>query len=560
MRKNTCLKFFSTFLVISLIFSLTACKKDKTEVKTVADPFKAVTPKTSAEETMTAFNNETKYDYGKLDVEQYTVYSPTDEWQYAHGATIDYFDGTFYCVWGVSKVNEGDPGAHLMISTSKDGKEWSEPRNILDDPGYAPSGVQYQYGLRGLFYVDGKVVVSYRVDEMASLSVDENGLRKSGYGDEYIFNRGEFAVESSDGGKTWEQSDYCVGVAYTAQELNSGRKISWAGRYTDDLTLKNEWKRFSVDTSAAKADGATTVTEPSGFQTKDGTLRYFVRTNLGYLYGAESYDGGETWTKAYRTGFTNEDAMFKFGRLSDGRYYYIGNPVFNSNRFPLALLISEDGINFDQWYTIEDEIPTRSYWGGIYKSGYYGYPCVLEKDGYLYVAYSMNKETIAVSVIDISSIDKSKLVEKTPISEMFNSDLSNFKNATGFWQYSQGLGYTSNMGNRFDFSLSDTKLENEQSFVFETDITFLGDRFAPTKEFAGLVFGSSKSTQETVDFSKDSYYYLSLRLKGFSRIFSNDMGTVNGHGGDIPFTDDLKLLQTYNLKMELNAKTSMVDY
>ena len=160
MRKNVCLKVLSLGLAALLIISLGGCGKKEEVKKTTADSFKEVTPEAKAEETMKAFSNDTPYGYGDIGVEQTVLHSPTEEWQYAHGATIDYFDGTFYCVWGVAKVNEGDPGGHLLMSTSKDGKKWSTPQKILGEPKYADSGIQYSYGLRGLFFGDGTIVVS----------------------------------------------------------------------------------------------------------------------------------------------------------------------------------------------------------------------------------------------------------------------------------------------------------------------------------------------------------------------------------------------------------------
>jgi len=136
------------------------------------------------------------------------------------------------------------------------------------------------------------------------------------------------------------------------------------------------------------------------------------RTDIGYIYGAESYDYGATWSKSYKTGFVSEASMFKFGRLSDGRYYWVGNPVPNSNRTPLVLCLSEDGVNFNKWYIIENELIPRVYFAGKFKSGYYAYPTVLEKDGYLHIIYSSNKERISVSRINLADLDSAKFIDK----------------------------------------------------------------------------------------------------------------------------------------------------
>jgi len=91
------------------------------------------------------------------------------------------------------------------------------------------------------------------------------------------------------------------------------------------------------------------------------------------------------------------------GRLPDGRYYYVGTPVWNNGRFPLALCLSDDGYTFDKMYVIRDEVYELKIPGWA-KGGQYGYPEVLIRGEYMYITYSRVKEIMEVARIKLADI------------------------------------------------------------------------------------------------------------------------------------------------------------
>lgn len=548
MINKSLLRLFSLVLVISIVFLVSGCKKKQT----VAEPFKTVTPKISAEESVTSINNNTDFEPANVETKKSIVFTPKSDLQYAHHAQITYFKDKFYAFFSASPVNEEDPGQQIMMSCSEDGIEWSEAVAVAV-PDVAESGVKQTFITQGTYINDGKLFVGYLIMEWPKSLLGPDGLRAQEAG---IVRKGMGVVSTKDG-KNWEKGSSMA--VTTPISLNTGRLIDVGGAYTDDLT-REKWEFFRVDTSKAYADGATTVAEPHLYQTDDGIVHILFRTNIGYLYGAESYDGGATWSEMYKTGFTTDDAMFKFGRLSDGRYYWVGNPVADSNRTPLMLCISDDGVNFDKWYVVEDEYVSRMYYDGLYKSGDYAYPTVIEKDGYLYVIYTQTKETVAVTRITLSSLDKAKFVKKTPDSEIYNTNLEKWKSATGKWTVEKGLGYLVTPTVKANLSFSDTKVEKGESFTYEADIKYLGDTATPTG-IIGLVFGATNSTQKTKDFTKETYYYLAIDLSNsFTRIFTMKENEFWRRGCVMPLNDHQKYLENYHLKLEMDGKTNMVSY
>ena len=119
-----------------------------------------------------------------------------------------------------------------------------------------------------------------------------------------------------------------------------------------------------------------------------------------------SKDGGNTWLEPVERakGFVNSNAKIWGQRLTDGTYATVYNP--SEFRWPLAISTSIDGLEYTTLNLIQGEITPMRY-GGNYKS--YGPQYVrgiqegngIPADGNLWVGYSMNKEDIWVSRIQV---------------------------------------------------------------------------------------------------------------------------------------------------------------
>jgi hypothetical protein len=148
--------------------------------------------------------------------------------------------------------------------------------------------------------------------------------------------------------------------------------------------------------------------EGSFYQTDDGVLHMLLRnTGRHYvrrLWITESRDNGATWSEPAVTGFSDANAKFHFGRLPDGRFYYVGNPLAG-NRIPLALSLSRDGVRFDRHFILGDTHYERRKPGGS-KGGEYGYPHSLIHGDHLYVIVSRQKEAVEVLRVALGGLEE----------------------------------------------------------------------------------------------------------------------------------------------------------
>ena len=93
-------------------------------------------------------------------------------------------------------------------------------------------------------------------------------------------------------------------------------------------------------------------------------------------------------------GFVNSNAKIWGQRLSDGTYATVYNP--SEFRWPLAISLSKDGLEYTTLNLVHGEITPMRY-GGNYKSYGPQYPRGIQEgngvpaDGDLWVSYSVNK-------------------------------------------------------------------------------------------------------------------------------------------------------------------------
>ncbi len=360
----------------------------------------------SAEKSAAAINNKAGGAVTKLESSVGSVYTPAEGWGYAHHPHIQFFQGRFYATFSQGRENEDDCGQRIMLSTSDDGLQWSEPVPLVDSvQGKDSELVLVNAGM----YTDGtQLVVYYGSYEYRADTLRGPNLRP--LEDAYRIDYAMHYVLTKDG-ETWEEPvDMSIpfGCNYGPLPLESGRLLMCGGTtypYTDDPTGLSGYRTGTIDGTSARERGAKTITEGSFFQTDDGVIHMMLRSNNDYLWCAESTDNGATWSDAYPTNFTDCHTKFQFGRLPDGRFFYVGSPIPGSDRNPLMLCLSDNGTDFSRQYILRNERYEQQI-EGLYKGGVYGYPSVTITEDSMYIIYSKHKEAIEVTKIDLASLNQ----------------------------------------------------------------------------------------------------------------------------------------------------------
>jgi len=376
---------------------------------TSANGKEPIVPEISVSRYAAMMNNERKEVITKIDSLCISVAEVDPDWAFTHHAMITVFQDVFYAMWSSGRIHEDDCGQRILYATSRDGVNWGEPIPLIDS-------LQGQYSeevlTAGGFYVNGDTLVAYAfVYEYQKQALSAENCRPM-EGSTAFSNFRTLYMTTTDG-TNWSEpdklplSDFAINTPPIT--LQSGRLLMCAMNtfaYTDYADGINGWKKVGISQADLEKVQAVSgiLCEAACFQTPEGIINMLFR-NLGdsFVYCAQSYDDGETFTKPYRTNITNDNSKFCVGILPDGQYYYIGNTYPESGRNPLVICLSTDGCDFSRQFVLRDEVYQRQY-DGFAKGGTYGYPQAIVEGEYLYVIYTKQKECVEITRIALSDL------------------------------------------------------------------------------------------------------------------------------------------------------------
>jgi len=349
-------------------------------------------------------------------VESVFIYQPNTEWTYSHHPSLAHFQGRFYAIWSNGRRDEDAPGQRVLLATSGNFEQWTRPRPLVDSV-KDRQGVERVLTAAG-FHQYGGTLVAY---------FGNYGPNKQ---------TTHLQAVTTTNGRDWSdirEMNLPVNPNHGPQRIASGRLIICGNisfPYTDDPTGLAGWRMTGIYPTnqattikddpvsfweVASAQGwSAALCEGSFYQTDDGVLHTLLRNtaknSTHRLWLTQSRDNGATWSVPMETQFSDTNAKFHFGRLPDKRFYYVGNPI-GSNRTPLVLSLSRDGVRFDDHFILGDShyemrVPGR------HKGGEYGYPHTLVHDNYLYVIVSREKEAVEVLRVALKDLRDERAVAR----------------------------------------------------------------------------------------------------------------------------------------------------
>lgn len=331
-------------------------------------------------------------------------------WTYNHQPMLAYWNGQFYMHYLSDPVGEHIPPSQTFLVTSKDGYHWTNP-TILFPPYKVPDGytkpgrTDYAKNLMAImhqrvgFYVskEGRLIAMGNYGVALDKKDDPNDgngigrvvreIRKDGsFGPIYfIYYNHAFNERNTDYPYFKRAKD--KGFVKACQEIldNPRYRMQWveeADRGDSIIPLNKEYKAYN------------------DYTLPDGRLVCLWKHALTSI----SMDGGYTWAQPVLRAkeFVNSNAKIWGQRLSDGTYATVYNP--SEFRWPLAISLSKDGLEYTTLNLVHGEVPPMRY-GGNYKSYGPQYTRGIQEgngipvDRNLWVSYSVNKEDIWVSRI-----------------------------------------------------------------------------------------------------------------------------------------------------------------
>lgn len=333
-------------------------------------------------------------------------------WTYNHATNMAYWNNTFFVHYLSNPVGEHIPPGQTLLMTSKDGIVWNKPKILFPiypiPDGWKKEGVAgvaknldaVMHQRMGFFVSKEKRLLTLAYYGIAMDKKDDpNDGKGIGRVVREIYKDGSFGpIYFIRYNKSWDQSKSAFpfytkskdkGFVKACDELLAKPLVmqQWVEEADRDdglIPLKKQFKAFNY------------YHLPNG---KVVGLWKFALTSI-------SSDEGKTWeyNPLRAPGFVNSNAKIWGQKTTDNRYATVYNP--SEFRWPLAVSVSDDGLNYKNLLLVHGEISPMRY-GGNYKS--YGPQYVrgipegdgIPPDGKLWVSYSMNKEDIWVASIPV---------------------------------------------------------------------------------------------------------------------------------------------------------------
>lgn len=328
---------------------------------------------------------------GDVEVTQEFLYEQA-AFPQCHAATIvEYPEGCLTAAF-FGGPYEGNDDVCIYLCRKKIGDDtWSEPVVVAEDSLHACwNPVLFAPG-------DGRLLLFYKTGpEVAKWT----GHVRTSY----------------DGGGTWT-GDYefpqgmLGAIKNKPVTLASGRIVSpsseesYAGTkdrriWTVHFEISDDGAHSWRKVGPVEADDSLMVIQPTVLQHKDGTLQALCRSANGSVMMTWSHDGGDSWSKMEPSNVPNNNSGIDAVTLPDGRFVLVANPIGDSGkRYPLCVLVSEDGINWENVCTLASE-PVES--GYCYPSVIYG------SDGALHVVYTWDRKKIRYARVVLPSSGRSR--------------------------------------------------------------------------------------------------------------------------------------------------------
>lgn len=349
-------------------------------------------------------------------------------WTYNHAPMLAYWNNTFYLEYLSDPVGEHIPPGQTLLQTSKDGYNWNAPV-VIFPPYKIPNGfvkegktdtaknnyavMHQRFGFytaksKRLFALAFYGVVLGKKDDPN----DGNGIGRvireikmdGSFGPVYFIRYNHAFNEKNTTYPFYKSSKDKGFVAACDEILNTPllmmQTVEEGDRNDPLIPLKKDFKAFNY------------------YHLPNGNVVGFWK----YALTSISKDEGRTWqyNPLRAPGFVNANAKIWGQRTSDGKYATVYNP--SEFRWPLAVSVSDDGLDYKNLLLVNGEITSMRY-GGAYKSYGPQYVRGIQEmdgkppDGNMWVTYSMNKEDIWISKISVPVKDK----VTAPVNDVFNA-------------------------------------------------------------------------------------------------------------------------------------------
>jgi hypothetical protein len=325
---------------------------------------------------------------------------------YNHGANISRANGILFVSWSSHDGFEGAAGTRILYSMSTDGGQtWSSTDVLFDSIGTMadPPATGTSLNARGVETLNGRMYAISSVYEISgwvdgsaqssmlgliAVALDEQGEPASPAF--WLRDDAPAGYTSMPDWTTLDGQTYPYAVDDT-KAINGGLSDFWHYKATYNITAEDE----------------ASLVEPTFYTCNDGKQVTLFRSNGSLeLYAAIRDDYNSAWSQAVPSSIPDSESLNDSIVLPDGSVILTGNNVPELwYRDLLVISRSIDGYDFDRAWALRYDPPAIEYkQTGDHKGTGFQYPSSIVNGDNVWVAYSINKESIGATKIPIDRI------------------------------------------------------------------------------------------------------------------------------------------------------------
>ena len=307
---------------------------------------------------------------------------------YANNVLLTRFRGRYYCMWQASDRDEDTPDTRVLYAVSPDGLSWEEPHLLA-----APTDTTFATPGGWIRRAD---TLSAVINYVCSADRSRGGnafFVTTADGSSWTSPRPLLMADGAPMQGILEQDPVLLPSGRTVGAAHFRPSLQPCPVYTDSPGALDGWHRAGFPPGEGKP------LEPSQFRRPDGSLVMLFRDQASSFrkLASLSFDDGLSWSAPALTSILDSRSKQCAGNLPDGRAFMVWNPALGKSRRLLALATSPDGVLFQRaWLLLgPGDLPPRRF-PGRYKTLGYSYPKAFVEPEALWIAFSVNKESVAL--------------------------------------------------------------------------------------------------------------------------------------------------------------------
>jgi hypothetical protein len=326
---------------------------------------------------------------------------------YNHQPMLSWWNGRFYLEYAAAHHNESEDATEAFLTSSEDGVRWSPPLVVFP-------AIEYENWKRSLahhrmgFHVapNGRLLVI----SFYGIPQGPSRLPNAGVGIGRVVR--EIYKDGSLGPVYFIR--YMPHTGYTEQtnarwfpsfrsSPDKGFVEACEALLSNKLATQQWWEEDRSQDGFYSLSGTSeyeTLKALSFYHRRDGAVVGLWK----FKWAALTFDEGKSWTQPVKLPSFRYGGAKVWGQgTGDGRFAVFYNP-HESRRYPLIVNTSDDGILFDQLFTVHGEVPEQRFQGAYRETGPQYVRGIEEgtgkpPDGRVWLSYSMNKEDIWVTAL-----------------------------------------------------------------------------------------------------------------------------------------------------------------